>query len=301
MTRNNLIKKAQNLKAATILRVEENTAQDTLFVYIRPHKHKRHICPFCNKKVSGYDVKTKELQFCFRLQVRSLFQKRVQLCFPFSDRSLDHSVQDLLFLPAFPGFQSLRDPLDPVFSGPDPKEGNSSFNEGFSIISAKLIAVQSSLHIPTEHHPFTINGFAHQGFIQAQQLCLQAKKFFNEFFIGFQVQVQPGGVKTQNILVDFFLGSRIFQDSFCLLQGNLEGCLAIGEVDGEISILYHAYQHLQQSHIQMADGNQFRFGLGQGIEGGNNAGFIQGGGILQNGFTWFKAETKASLVSPSSY
>lgn len=63
MTRNNLIKKTQNLKGVTILRVEENTVQDTLYVYIRPHKHKKHVCPFCNKKASGYDVKTKERQW----------------------------------------------------------------------------------------------------------------------------------------------------------------------------------------------------------------------------------------------
>ena len=63
MTRNNLIKKTQNLKGVTILRVEENTVQDTLYVYIRPHKRKKHVCPFCNKKASGYDVKTKERQW----------------------------------------------------------------------------------------------------------------------------------------------------------------------------------------------------------------------------------------------
>ena len=63
MTHNQLIKNTQNLKGVSILKFEESTDKDTLYIYIRLHKKLQGICPHCHKHVPGYDSKTQERQW----------------------------------------------------------------------------------------------------------------------------------------------------------------------------------------------------------------------------------------------
>lgn len=63
MTHNQLIKNTQNLKGISILKFEESTDKDTLYIYIRLHKKLQGICPHCHKHVPGYDSKTQERQW----------------------------------------------------------------------------------------------------------------------------------------------------------------------------------------------------------------------------------------------